>query len=87
VPAKSGGPVEVPVLAGGTRLRRIVAKNEAGWFNVELEVPPDAPRDLIVTVAAPDAGARHFCVGGDFEGAQDPALAGQPVVPTPPRLR
>ena len=67
VTARDGAPVEVTVAAGEVLLRRLVARNEGGWFDAELRRPADAPPDLVVTVRAARDGARHFCIAGTFE--------------------
>jgi hypothetical protein len=76
--AKDGRPVRVVVAAGDVVLRRLEAANVAGWHAAELTAPPDAPRDLVVTIRSDDAGARHFCLDAvlreaDREGAENAA--------------
>ncbi|MBN1773440.1 MAG: hypothetical protein JXB32_19415 [Deltaproteobacteria bacterium] len=71
VTAKDGGPVEVTVSAGDTRLRRLVARNEAGWRDAVLERRADSSSDLVITVRAERDGARHFCIAGTFDRPEE----------------
>jgi hypothetical protein len=83
ITAKNGGAVSVAVSAGRVRLRSVVAENEAGWNDIELDLPPGVPRDLVITVHAPNAGARHFCVNAILERS----LAPSPDEPAAPESR
>jgi hypothetical protein len=63
VAVKTGGPVELDVLADDVLLRHLEVPNEAGWNAVDLVAPPNAAHDLVLRVRARNPGARHLCVG------------------------